>query len=106
MVVAIPIVMYAFGRFRLSSTGSDYPISLTVELTKNEYAVGEVINIGFTLTNIGEDPIVVTFPCFPLFDFLVRGIKGEIIYKSSCDLVDFFMIVELELNPGQSTRIL
>lgn len=103
LLLTIPMVVYSAEELGLSSTVNLPPLSLNVELAENQLRRGEVMNVRFTLTNIGNNSIELAFPG-QTFDFSVESMKGVIIYVWSWDKVFIAVMLEIELSPGESLQ--
>ncbi|WP_209121861.1 BsuPI-related putative proteinase inhibitor [Alkalihalobacillus sp. BA299] len=64
----------------------------------------EADKLSFTLslTNKGEDEVVIEFPTGQLFDFIVVTEKNEVVYKYSEGMMFTQAIVEKTLNPNET----
>ena len=107
--VVVAIVIIATIGPLSSATGfsqkvTNPPLCLVVELDKGTYVLGEVLKVRFTLTNIGREPILLTFPDTQTFDFLIKDINGEVVHKWSWGWMFAQVIVERSLAPGQSIQ--
>jgi hypothetical protein len=66
-VVSVIVVAFVYRVYLMPSIGpevsvSSYPLKLAIRLDRTEFAVGENVSMFFTLTNLSNDSVVVTYP--------------------------------------------
>jgi hypothetical protein len=69
---------------------------------KDMVSRGETVQVNLTLTNLGAQPVTLTFPSSKIFDVKVVDSSGRVVYRWSQDKVFLTVIVQLVLKPGES----
>lgn len=87
----------------LGNKSASQPEGLMLQLKtdKDEYAAGEPVSLGLTVTNLGDQVIRLSFPSSQIYDFVVRR-QGQEIWRWSSDKMFAMVLTELKLNPGES----
>jgi len=74
---------------------------------KDMVSIGETVQVNLTLTNLGAQPVTLTFPSSKIFDLKVVDSSGKVVYKWSQDKAFLTVITQIVLKPGESmSRIL
>jgi len=66
-VVSVIVVAFVYRVYLVPSIGpevsvSSYPLKLSIRLDRTEFSVGENVSMLFTLTNLGNDSILINYP--------------------------------------------
>jgi hypothetical protein len=69
---------------------------------KDVVSIGETVQVNLTLTNLGVQPVTLTFPSSKIFDVKVVDSSGRVVYKWSQDKVFLTVIVQIVLKPGEN----
>ena len=77
MIAGIAIIFMFLNAFLplnfspVEAEATEYPFKLTIALEKTTYNLGELINVTWTLINIGEENVTLYHSADTLFDFIV-----------------------------------
>jgi len=95
-----------FSPMPLQSSASDRDFTLTINIPKTNYRVGEMAEATLALTYTGDQPVELTAPGSQYFDLLIKDGHGNIVYHWERQeygppppALDWF---KETINPGQS----
>jgi hypothetical protein len=62
----------------------------------------ETVQVNLTLTNLGAQPVALTFPSSKVFDFKVVDRSGKVVFRWSQDEAFLTVVTQIVLGPGES----
>ena len=80
-------------------------LSVTVTTDKNEYNIGEPVEITIFVTNWGVETVYIEFPSTCLGDFNVKNESGQQIYRWGSDHGCFYIVVPRTIYVGQTIEL-
>lgn len=67
--------------FSLQVEAAKYPFKLTITLEKTTYKLGEIVNVTWTLTNIGEENVTLYYSADFMPDFIIRNNNFKHVFR-------------------------
>jgi hypothetical protein len=78
----------------------DLGVSLTTD--KLIYRVGTTITVKYTITNLTDKPLVLTFPTIQQYDWTITDAEGNLVYRWSAGKAFAQMVTHLTILAGAS----
>lgn len=85
-----------------SPTAAEAPLRLILETDREVYARGDPVTLTLTLTNRGDEPVILEFADAQRYDLRILSAAGDTLWRWSEDVAFAQVLGEERLAPGES----
>jgi hypothetical protein len=104
VVAVLAVVAYRGSLLRhegLKATKISSPLEFSIQLDKAEFKLGELINVTFTLRNISNNTVSLSWGNGLILDFSINDANGTLIWQWSWNHAHIDAVIDITLEPGQ-----